>query len=111
MEVGCWLWEAAASQVMRCFMVPRGSTILAGGTAAADSSVLEMKAEVGSESFGVLSNPHLAKAARCVRDDLNVSIEADACVGSDSERPGRSESRLREEPCQRPPRVAGSIPP
>ncbi|MCP5056355.1 MAG: FABP family protein [bacterium] len=79
MEVGYWLWDAAASQVMRCFMVPRGSTILAGGTAAADASVLEMQAEVGSETFGVLSNPHLAKAARCVRYDLKVRIEADDC--------------------------------
>jgi hypothetical protein len=32
-EVGYWLWDGDAGEVMRCFMVPRGSTVLAGGTA------------------------------------------------------------------------------
>ena len=43
-EVGYWLWDGATGEVMRCFMVPRGSTILAGGTAQArrhDRSTLE----------------------------------------------------------------------
>ena len=30
-EVGYWLWDAADCAVMRCFMIPRGSTVLAGG--------------------------------------------------------------------------------
>ena len=76
-EVGYWLWDAAAGQVMRCFMVPRGATVLAGGAATADSRELQMQAEAGSEVFGVLSNPHLAKAARTVRYDLSVRIEGD----------------------------------
>lgn len=32
-EVGYWLWDAERKQVMRCFMVPRGVAVNAGGTA------------------------------------------------------------------------------
>jgi hypothetical protein len=31
-EVGYWLWDAVDSQVIRCFVVPRGLVIVAGGT-------------------------------------------------------------------------------
>jgi hypothetical protein len=30
-ELGYWLWDADAGQVLRCFMVPRGVTVIAGG--------------------------------------------------------------------------------
>ena len=33
-EVGYWLWDGATGEVMRGFVVPRGITVLAGGTAA-----------------------------------------------------------------------------
>ena len=32
-EVGYWLWDGATGEVMRGFVVPRGITVLAGGTA------------------------------------------------------------------------------
>ena len=76
-EVGYWLWDAAAGQVMRCFMVPRGSTVLAGGTTTPDSRTITMVATVGSETYGVLSNPYLAKAARTVRYECTVDIAED----------------------------------
>src|SRR6202044_1421833 len=36
-EVGYWLWDGATGEVMRGFVVPRGITVLAGGTATADA--------------------------------------------------------------------------
>ena len=77
MEVGYWLWDAASSLVMRCFMVPRGVTVLAGGTASADARELRMSAEAGSGVFGVLNNPHLDAAAKTVRYALSVRIGDD----------------------------------
>src|SRR4051794_33382442 len=76
-EVGYWLWDAADGQVMRCFMVPRGSTVLAGGPAAADARTFTMQAEVGSATYGILSNPYLARAARSVLYQVVVTIEED----------------------------------
>jgi len=76
-ETGYWLWDAQAEQVMRCFMVPRGVTILAGGTASADATELRMSAVCGSETFGILSNPFLAQAFKTVRYELTVNILED----------------------------------
>ena len=63
-EVGYWLWDAADGQVMRCFVIPRGSLVMAGGDAAPDATDFTMHAECGSEIYGVLSNRFLADAAR-----------------------------------------------
>ena len=73
-EVGYWLWDAATGQVMKCFMVPRGSTLIAGGDAAADSTTFTLVAEVGSETYGVLSNKYLAAAARTISFQMTVTI-------------------------------------
>jgi hypothetical protein len=73
-EVGYWLWDAADGQVMRCFMVPRGSTVLAGGDSSPEATTLEMSAEIGSEVYGILSNRFLAEAARCIRYHVIVTL-------------------------------------
>jgi hypothetical protein len=74
-EIGYWLWDGAEGQVMRCFLVPRGSMILAGGPATAEATTFTMQAEVGSESYGILSNTYLAKAARTVLYQVVVTLE------------------------------------
>jgi hypothetical protein len=73
-EVGYWLWDVATGQVMKCFMVPRGSTLIAGGDATADSRSFSLKATVGDETYGVLSNKYLAAAARTVLFTMDVTI-------------------------------------
>ena len=76
-EVGYWLWDAIDGQVMRCFLVPRGSMVLAGGPATRDAKTFTMTAECGSEVYGILSNPYLAKVARTSRFDVTVTVGAD----------------------------------
>lgn len=76
-ELGYWLWDSAREEVMRCFMVPRGSAILAGGTCAANATKFELNAKVGQEAFGVLSNPYLLENAKCVEYQLSCTIEDD----------------------------------
>jgi hypothetical protein len=66
-EVGYWLWEAEGGHVLRCFMVPRGSTLLAGGTALPSDSSFAVEANVGSETYGILSNLYLAGRARTTK--------------------------------------------
>ncbi len=77
-EVGYWLWDAAAGQVMRCFMVPRGTTLLAGGTARATDTTFSLEANVGSETYGILSNKYLAERARTTKYTCRVSVEREA---------------------------------
>lgn len=69
-ELGYWLWDAEAKQVMRCFMVPRGVTVIAGGSAEADASSFELSAEVGSETFGICSNPFLDREFKTIQYSL-----------------------------------------
>ena len=73
-EVGYWLWDADDGQVMRCFMVPRGTLVLAGGSAGPDDPVLRMAAEIGSETYGILSNRFLAAGARTVHYEVAVTV-------------------------------------
>src|SRR5262245_25156973 len=55
-ELGYWLWDPQAKQVLRCFMVPRGVTILAGGTAEASAKGFSLSAKSGSPTYGICSN-------------------------------------------------------
>ncbi|HMC40713.1 MAG TPA: heme-binding beta-barrel domain-containing protein [Acidimicrobiales bacterium] len=76
-EVGYWLWDAADRVVMRSFMIPRGSTILAGGEAEPDAKTFQMRAECGSEVFGILSNPFLARQARTRNYLVDITVHDD----------------------------------
>lgn len=62
-EVGYLLWEAATGQVLRCFAVPRGIAILAGGTAKPTDKALTFKAEPGSPTYGLVQNKYLIERA------------------------------------------------
>jgi len=46
------LWDQAQKQVMRCFIVPRGVTILAGGTVEEHATSLNLEATIGSSVYG-----------------------------------------------------------
>ncbi len=76
-ELGYWLWDGGQRQVLRCFMVPRGVLINAGGDAEADSEDFHLSAEVGSETYGILSNRYLDESYKTMRYELDVSIHDD----------------------------------
>jgi hypothetical protein len=73
-EVGYWLWDAGRQQVMRCFIVPRGVTVLAGGTVAPDATNFRLAAEVGSETYGICSNLFLDDEFKTIRYEFEVTI-------------------------------------
>lgn len=73
-EVGYWLWDAERKQVMRCFIVPRGVVVNAGGTSDPDAKEFCMTADAGSDVYGILSNPFLDEAMKTVRYELSVTI-------------------------------------
>jgi hypothetical protein len=87
-EVGYWLWDAADEQVMRCFMVPRASVLIAGATCAADARTFTLHADPGEACYGILENRYLAvnastkhyECAITVHDDGSWSYESDTVV-------------------------------
>ena len=77
-EVGYWMWDVTDLQVMRCFMMPRASAIIAGATVAADATTFKLEAELGSSAYGILSNKYLDLVARTTRFDVTLTINADS---------------------------------
>src|SRR5699024_10498433 len=62
-EVGYLLWEEATGQVVRCFAVPRGIGIVAGGDATATSRSLRFVASPGAADYGLVQNKYLMQGA------------------------------------------------
>ncbi len=73
-EVGYWLWDGERKQVMRCFIVPRGVVVNAGGTSEPDAKEFRMAAEEGVAVYGILSNPYLEEQMKTVRYEVTVTI-------------------------------------
>ncbi|CAI2719486.1 heme-binding beta-barrel domain-containing protein [Nitrospina watsonii] len=73
-ERGYWLWDGAANQVLRCFTIPRGISVLAGGTVEPDATSFELFAELGSPTYGICSNLFLDQEFKTVRFELKVVV-------------------------------------
>ncbi len=76
-QVGYWLWEPASGTVTLTLGIPRGQVLLAGGTAAPDATEFAVEAAVGSEVYGILSNPFLDEAFRTLSYRMDVRVHPD----------------------------------
>ena len=76
-ELGYWLWDKDRNQVMRCFLVPRGVLVNAGGYVEEDSKNFRLEAELGSHTYGVLSNRYLDDSYKTKRYSLDLTINPD----------------------------------
>jgi hypothetical protein len=73
-DIGYWMWDAKAEHVMKCFSIPRGITILAGGPVKSDSKTFVLQAKDGSSNYGICQNLFLEKEFRIVSFDLTLEI-------------------------------------
>ena len=76
-QVGYWLWEPAAHAVTHTIAIPRGQVVLAGGSAAPDATEFEVSAALGSEIYGILSNPFLDAAYQTLSFHIRVKVHGD----------------------------------
>jgi len=76
-EVGYWLWDAAAGEVVRGFVVPRGITVLAGGTTTADATTFRLSARPGHPQYSIGENAYLAANASTLSYDVTITIHDD----------------------------------
>jgi hypothetical protein len=76
-EVGYWLWDAATGEVLRGFVVPRGITVLAGGTAAADAKSFTLHAGAGDPQYAIGENRYLAQNASTLSYAVTITINDD----------------------------------
>ncbi len=73
-QVGYWLWEPAAKLVLHTLAIPRGQVLLASGSAQPTATEFEVSAELGSEVYGILSNPFLTRAFQTVSFRMRVTV-------------------------------------
>src|SRR6476620_6398323 len=76
-QVGYWLWEPAARTVVHTLAIPRGQVLLAAGPAEPDATEFVVRAERGSETFGIASNPFLERAFHTVSFRMRVNVHYD----------------------------------
>ena len=76
-QVGYWLWEPAARTVVHTLAIPRGQVLLAAGTADPDATEFEVTATLGSQVYGILSNPFLDHAFQTVSFRMRVTVHPD----------------------------------
>jgi hypothetical protein len=76
-EVGYWLWDSATGEVLRGFVVPRGITVLAGGTAAADAKAFTLTATPGDPNYNIGENKYLTDNASTIGYSVDVTINDD----------------------------------
>jgi hypothetical protein len=84
-QVGYWLWEPMAEQVVFTLAIPRGQALLAVGPASADARQFELTATLGSEVNGIVSNPFLLRGFRTTSYRIAVSIGDDGSWSYESE--------------------------
>lgn len=69
-EVGYFIWDEHNKQVMKSFIVPRGVSVMAGATCSSDAKSFRVEASIGSQTYGICSNPFLDKEFKTVKYDL-----------------------------------------
>jgi hypothetical protein len=73
-QVGYWHWDPKAKLVMQSLSIPRAMAVLAGGHAEHDSKSFKLKAELGSKTFGIASNPFLDKEFQTVEYEIQIDL-------------------------------------
>lgn len=76
-QVGYWLWEPATGAIIQTLAIPRGQIAMAVGHASADATQFEVRAQRGSTSYGICSNPFLEEAFRTDAYRMQVTVHAD----------------------------------
>jgi hypothetical protein len=73
-QAGYWHWDPKAKLVMQSLSIARAMVALAGGHARSDSKSFKLKAELGSKTFGIASNPFLDKEFRTVEYEIQIAF-------------------------------------
>lgn len=73
-DLGYWLWDAQDKQVMKCFVIPRGITIIAGGTVEPEAKTFKISAKSNSATYGLCHNLFLEREFKITGFDLSITI-------------------------------------
>lgn len=75
-ETGYWGWDSADNTIWHSLTIPRGVCVLAGGTAAAGDTEINVKATDGGE-WGIVQAPFMAQNARTTAFTHKIKVDGD----------------------------------
>lgn len=84
-QIGYWLWEPATKTVIHTIAIPRAQVLMASGPAEPDAKEFELSARLGSETFGICSNPFLQHAFRTTEYRIRVVVNVDGTWSYDED--------------------------
>jgi len=76
-EVGYWLWDGAAHEVLKGFVVPRGITVLAGAIVEPGDRTFTLRAAAGHHCYSIGENHYLSEQASTVTFAVTVTLHDD----------------------------------
>lgn len=83
-EVGYWLWDADRKEVLRCFLIPRGISIIAGGSAQPESLSYTLESNSGDCTHGICANKFLDEEFKTVRYVCHIECDGETLTYSQS---------------------------
>ena len=78
-QIGHWIYEPGTNKIMHSLSIPRGVTVLAGGTYSEENEegVFEVEALSGSETFGILQSPFMFEKAKTTAFKMSLKVKED----------------------------------
>lgn len=74
-EVGYWLWDAKRKELLRCFLIPRGISIIAGGHAEKEAKSYTLEANSGDCTHGICANKFLDEEFKTVKYVVKIDCD------------------------------------
>ncbi|MCP4301665.1 MAG: FABP family protein [Gammaproteobacteria bacterium] len=83
-ETGYWMWDAEQGVIMQALTIPRGISLLAGGTfresVQGEQIVLEVRASIDDADWGIVQSPFMRDNAKTLKFDHKITIQGDTLV-------------------------------
>lgn len=77
-EIGYWLWDAKRKEVLRCFLIPRGVSIIAGGHAEESAESYTLEANSGDCTHGICANKFLDEEFKTVKYVCKIQCDGES---------------------------------
>lgn len=76
-QIGHWYFEPSTGMIMHSLTIPRGVCLLAGGAIEQneDETIFEVKANAGSDTFGIVQSPFMFENAKTKAFQMRLSVK------------------------------------
>jgi len=85
-QLGHWIYEPSAKLLMHSLTIPRAVCLLAGGgiTHNGEETIFEVKAQAGSETFGIVQSPFMTEKAKTTAFQMRLSVNGNTLQYSET---------------------------